>query len=367
MECHGRPDRTFVSGRRVRYNEKPLVIRLKDPMERGFTLRTYLWLAGSLFILAACLCFVAYLLLPIPWWGMVLALGLLIAGVVELLEHVLARPIERLTRVASRAKDGLPALPPPPSGPLRAFELTRLWKGLRHYHDQLMQARHAKQALEAQVTALKGQVRMLANAAQALDAEVTVEQVAPWVLKELASALGVSELYLVPLRRHCPVPVVGAAGAPAWAEAMRSTGLAPWEDVLAQGRPVSLCLTGLAPAWREHWGEGALWVVPLNYHGKAQGLLLSPAGMARTLTPDELNLVGTLSQILACALHPPRWSEERKGPIVQTTAAAVVPAAEPVSPVVEPNPPAQPDEAPVALPASERNSGRRRRRQKKGA
>jgi GAF domain-containing protein len=388
----------------VRYNEGPLIDSLKDPMERGFTLRTYLWLAGSLFILASCLCFLAYLLLPIPWWGMVLALGLLVAGVVELLEHALARPLERLSKGSGRTRDGLPALPPPPGGWLKAFELTRVWKGMRTYHEHLAQSRRANQALEAQVKALRAQVRMVANASQALEADVAVEQVAPWVLRELGASLGLSELYLVPLRRHCPVGVLGGEQPPAWAEAMRATGLTPWEDVLAQGRPVSLSLTGLAPAWREHWGRGALWVAPLNYCGKSQGLLLAPSGVARTLTPDELNLVSTLSRILACALHPPRWSDDRKpaaAPVNEALAASVPqsdarPPAEPVveaaAPVNEPAPgdveieasgtpevpteaaveaeaesPAPQPETPVTMPPAERNDRRRRRRQKKGA
>lgn len=370
-------------------------------MERGFTLRTYLWLAGSLFILAACLCFLAYLLLPIPWWGMVLALGLLIAGVVELLEHALARPLERLSKGSGRTRDGLPTLPPPPAGWLKAFELTRLWKGMRAYHEHLAQARRANQALEAQVKALRAQVRMVANASQALAADVTVEQVAPWVLRELGASLGLSELYLVPLRRHCPVGVLGGEQPPAWAEAMRSTGLTPWEDVLAQGRPVSLSLTGLAPAWRTHWGHGALWVAPLNYCGKSQGLLLAPAGMVRTLTPDELNLVSTLARILACALHPPRWSDDRKptatvvNEVSTETLAPELPAEAlmPVDVVSEsdnsaeveadnaaeattdlaPDPETSPEaiapqpETPVTMPPAERTDRRRRRRQKKGA
>jgi GAF domain-containing protein len=400
----------------VRYNEEPLIDSLKDPMERGFTLRTYLWLAGSLFILAACLCFLAYLLLPIPWWGMVLALGLLIAGVVELLEHALARPLERLSKGSGRTRDGLPTLPPPPAGWLKAFELTRLWKGMRAYHEHLAQARRANQALEAQVKALRAQVRMVANASQALAADVTVEQVAPWVLRELGASLGLSELYLVPLRRHCPVGVLGGEQPPAWAEAMRSTGLTPWEDVLAQGRPVSLSLTGLAPAWRAHWGHGALWVAPLNYCGKSQGLLLAPAGMVRTLTPDELNLVSTLARILACALHPPRWSDDRKPAVTVVNEVPAAPApAETMAPEVPPETPTlvdtpvpadveieaptavaieadttaeaatdletagepdaetspeavapQPD-TPVTMPPAERTDRRRRRRQKKGA
>jgi hypothetical protein len=258
---------------------------------------------------------------------------------------------------------------------------------------------------------------MVANASQALEADVAVEQVAPWVLRELGASLGLSELYLVPLRRHCPVGVLGGEQPPAWAEAMRATGLTPWEDVLAQGRPVSLSLTGLAPAWREHWGRGALWVAPLNYCGKSQGLLLAPSGVARTLTPDELNLVTTLSRILACALHPPRWSDDRKPatmPVTETQAAAVPqadvvapPSEEPEAPVAdhqapvappapaiaaaeadalteaavaaepEPEAPAAPvatpqaetaqAETPVPMPPAERNDRRRRRRQKKGA
>lgn len=338
-------------------------------MERGFSLRTYLWLAGSLFILAACLSFLAYLLFALPWWAMVLMLGSLIALVVEGLEHTLARPLERLTKAAGRTRDGVPVLPPPPSGPVKAHEISRLWRGMRQYQDHLTQSRHAKQALESRVSGLKAQVRMLETAGQMLEPAVAVDEVAPALLKDLAATLGVPDLYLVPLRRHCPVPVIGATGTPAWADALRASGLTPWEDVLAEGRPVSLCLTGLAPAWREHWGHGALWVVPLSYHGKAQGLLLSAPGVERTPTPDELTLVSALAQILACALHPPRWSDERKlgAPSRPATASEVSPAPEAPAPEAPPEPmeAAAADDTPIEMPAQGRKS--RRRRQKRGA
>jgi hypothetical protein len=128
-------------------------------------------------------------------------------------------------------------------------------------------------------------------------------------------------------------------------------------------------LTELAPAWREHWGKGALWVVPLSYHGKAQGLLLSAPGVERTPTPDELTLVSALAQILACALHPPRWSDERKlgAPSRPATAVEVMspPSAEPpTEPTAAPEPAAA-DEPPIDMPAQGRKS--RRRRQKRGA
>ncbi|MNS78521.1 hypothetical protein D3C72_1121380 [compost metagenome] len=155
-----------------------------------------------------------------------------------------------------------------------------------------------------------------------------------------------------------------------WADALRASGLTPWEDVLAEGRPVSLCLTSLAPAWREHWGHGALWVVPLSYHGKAQGLLLSASGVERTPTPDELTLVSALAQILACALHPPRWSDERKlgAPSRPATSSEVSPAApEAPAPEAAPGPmdAAAADDTPIEMPAQGRKS--RRRRQKRGA
>jgi hypothetical protein len=157
---------------------------------------------------------------------------------------------------------------------------------------------------------------------------------------------------------------MGPQGQPAWADAIRGTGLGPWEDILAQARPVSVCLTGLAPAWREHWGQGALWVVPLNYHGKAQGLLVSSSGVERTLTPDETTMVSALSQILACALHPPRWSDERVGKPMQVQ--RLVPASEAAKPEAVIEEPAH-DEALVEMAEPERSERRRRRRQKKGA
>ena len=44
------------------------------------SLRTYMWLAGSGFIVAASLAFVAYLRFHLPWWGMVALLGGLVGG-----------------------------------------------------------------------------------------------------------------------------------------------------------------------------------------------------------------------------------------------------------------------------------------------
>ena len=64
----------------------------KTRMDRGLSLRTYLWLTGSLFILAASLSFVAYLRFAWPWWSLVVMLGLSVAVVVETLEHALRGP-----------------------------------------------------------------------------------------------------------------------------------------------------------------------------------------------------------------------------------------------------------------------------------
>jgi hypothetical protein len=147
-------------------------------------------------------------------------------------------------------------------------------------------------------------------------------------------------------------------------------------------------------------------VAPLNYCGKSQGLLLAPSGMARTLTPDELNLVSTLARILACALHPPRWSDDRKPAATPVTEALVAatpdttasPSVEPAvvaeaaaaAPADEPAPidlevagtnevmteaaveaeaeiPMPQPETPATMPPAERTDRRRRRRQKKGA
>lgn len=279
-------------------------------MDRGLSLRTYLWLAGSLFILAAHLAFVAYLRFGLPWGALTLMLGVLVALIVAVLEHALARPLERLARVSSRGKDGQSA--PPPGGLLSASEVRRVWKALRGQADHLAQSRQAQRAVEAQLTVERTQTRMLAAASRALRPEVPVEQVVPEVLRELAAMLGVADVYMAPLRRHCPVPVTGGHAAPAWAEALRASGFAPWDDLLAQNRPVSVCLTAQAPAWREHFGQAPLWVVPLVYHGKPQGLLLAPAGgQDREWTPEEWLVVQAVANVLAASLHPPRWSEER--------------------------------------------------------
>lgn len=279
-------------------------------MDRGFTIRTYLWAAGSGFIVASSLSFLAYLKLNLPWWTMVVALGLLVGLIVSGLEHVLARPLERLAKVAFRIKEGAAA--PPPGGMWSAHETRRVWKAVRNWQEQFMQARHAHKALEAQLESMRHQARMLAAVTVALRPEMPVEEAAAPVLAELASHLGLRDVYLVPLRRHCPVPVTGGLGTPAWGPELRASGFVPWDPMLAQGDASLVSLTSLAPAWREHMQDRPLWVVPLVYHGKAQGVLLAPVtGAERTWTDEERALVAALADVLAAALHPPRWSEER--------------------------------------------------------
>lgn len=315
-------------------------------MDRGLSLRTYLWLAGSLFIVAGHLSFVAYLRLGLPWWTLALMLGVLVALIITVLEHALARPLERLAKISAKSKDGGSA--PPPGGWLSAHEVRRVWRALRSHQDHLAQSRQAQRALEAQLGLERAQTRMLAAASRALRPEVPVETVVPEVLKELAAFLGVEDVYMVPLRRHCPVPVTGGHGQPAWAAEVRQSGLAPWDDALAQNRPVSVCLSPQAPEWRHRFQDAPLWVVPLVYHGKPQGLLLAPvAGQDREWTPEEWLVVQSVGNVLAASLHPPRWSEER-----------TVRRAEP-----EPAPAPEPE----ADPAPSADARRRRRRARQGA
>lgn len=325
-------------------------------MDRGLSLRTYLWLAGSLFIVAASFAFLGYLRFGVPWWAMVVALGLMVGAIVGGLEHAIARPLERLTKVSQRTKDG--ASVPPPGGLLSADEIRTVWKGVRGSQEQLVQARHAHRAMEGKLTTMQDQFRMLVSASQALRPDVPLAEVAPGVLKELAAHLGLNDLYLVPLRRHCPVPVLGGHWPPMWGEAVRQTGLSPWNAILEQGTPVTVCLTEQAPEWREHFIHQTLWIAPLNYHGKAQGILVATiTGAERTWTPEELALIESLSQLLAAALHPPRWSEERK----QAPRGESLDDALELSASVEPSPEAIMEE----LEAVKRT--RRRRRQRQGA
>lgn len=325
-------------------------------MDRGLTLRTYLWLAGSLFIVAASFSFLAYLRFGLPWWAMVVAMGTLVGAIVGSLEHAIARPLERLTKVSQKSKDGVTA--PPPGGLFSADEIRTVWKGVRASQEQLVHAKHAHRAVEGKLSTLQDQFRMLVNASQALRPDVPLAEVAPGVLKELAAHLGLSDLYLVPLRRHCPVPVLGGHWAPMWGDAVRQTGLSPWNAILEQGTPVTIGLTEQAPEWREHFKHQTLWVTPLNYHGKAQGILLAViTGPERTWTPEELALIDALGQMLAAALHPPRWSEERKQPAKGDALEAVVEQAAQVEQSQE--------EIMAELEAVQRT--RRRRRQKQGA
>ncbi|MDB5099356.1 MAG: hypothetical protein JWM80_3777 [Cyanobacteria bacterium RYN_339] len=286
----------------------------KPNQDRGPSLTTAFWLTGSGFILVATLAFVAYLRFQLPWALMVVALGLGIGAIVAALEQFVARPLDRLTR-------GLQALPAdqefqfPPMPDLRfaPVEYRRLWRGLRVYQEQQNQARLARDAAEQRVTAAQRHARVLTSAARSLRPDASLTDLAPSMLRDLATILGVPAVYLVPLRRHCPIAVLGPTGTPAWAEAVRQTALDPWTEVLAQEQPTSLAFTPIAPEWAKEWSRRTLWVIPLTYHGRAQGVLLAfPSGGERTYSKEELALLEAIAPMLAAGLHPPRWSDERK-------------------------------------------------------
>ena len=277
------------------------------------SLRTYLWIAGSGFILAATICFVGFLRFQPPWWAMVVALGTLVALVVAALEAVVAGPLEGLARGPGRAKDGSLLSPQAPTGRLAVAEARRLWRGMRMFQEQGAQLRSAQAGLEARMASADRQARLLRDACAALRPETDLAAAAPPLMRDLAVALGVPAVWLVPLRRHCPVPVLGPDGEPAWGEELRASGLAPWEELLAEDRPLAVCLTDRAPYWRRHFAMESLWIFPLVYHRRAQGFLLArPEGAERTWTAEELALLEALGPLLGAALHPPRWSDVRR-------------------------------------------------------
>jgi hypothetical protein len=355
------------------------------------TLRTYLWIAGSGFILAASLCFAAYIRFHLPWWTMVLALGLLVGAIVAGLEAAIADPVEKMARGPGKAKDGSFVAPPAPASRFAAAEARRLWRGMRAFQEQGAQLRSAQAGLEARVGRAEREARVMRLACGALRPEADLAAEAPALLRDLAALLGVPAVWLVPLRRHCAVPVIGPDGEPGWGEELRASGLGPWEELLAQDRPLAVCLTDRAPYWRRHFAMESLWVFPLVYHRRAQGFLLArPVGAERTWTPEELALLEAVTPLLAAALHPPRWSDVRKkgdreddeaprprARTLDTSEASEAPAAswlvalsggEPEAAPPEPAAPATGD-APAAEPPAEPAPSRRerRRRQRAGA
>lgn len=282
-------------------------------MSNAPSLRTYLWLAGCAFIAVAGLSVALYLRYKLAWWALVLMLGTAVGAVIALLEYAVADPLEAMAKGPARAKDGTLGAPTAPAGRLAPAEARRLWRGYRAFQEQAATQRSALSGLEARVERAEREAALIRDAALLLRPEADVETVAPALMKELAAILGVPAVWLVPLRRHSAVPVLGPDGEPAWGEELRAAGLAAWEELLAEDRPLMVCLTDRAPYWRRHFAMESLWIVPLVYHKRAQGLLMArPEGVERTWTPGELALFAALSPVLAAALHPPRWSDVRR-------------------------------------------------------
>jgi len=270
-------------------------------------------MAGCAFIAAAALCIALYLRYKLAWWALVLMLGALVGGLVALLEYAVADPLEQLAKGPSRGKDGTLGAPEAPLGRLAPAEARRMWRGYRAFQEQAATQRAAIAGQETRVERAERDARLVRDAAMLLRPEVDFAEAVPKLMQDLADALGVPAVWLVPLRRHSSVPVIGPEGSPAWGEELRNAGLAAWEELLAEDRPLAVCLTDRAPYWRRHFAMESLWVVPLVYHKRAQGLLLArPEGAERTWTPAELALLGAIAPMIAAALHPPRWSDVRR-------------------------------------------------------
>lgn len=286
----------------------------KPNHDRGISLSTALWLMGCGFILAATGSFVAYLRFHWPWWTVAVALGVGVGLIVIGLEQFLVRPLERLARGLNVQLPGSDfQFPPPPANLPAPIELRRVWRGLRLVQETQSQFRLAQQSNDSRLTALQRHARVLTAASRSLRPDAPLTQTAPSLLRDLASVLGVPAFYLVPLRRNAVVPVLGPAGTPEWADAIRESGFDPWKNVLAQDIPVAISMTSRAPGWAAGWSRRTLWVVPLVYYGRPLGILLAlPTGADRAFTRDEQALLEALGPLLAAALSPPRRNEDRK-------------------------------------------------------
>lgn len=278
----------------------------------GLALRTALWLAGAGFIVAGGVALAAALRYQLPWFGVVALLGCLSAMVVLGLEATVAAPLEQLAMNRPPSEAMAPTAPTPP--PRRApLELRALWQAGRAWQERVTHLRLALDAARRAADRGLAPRRWLGAAAAATRPGADPVRLFPPAMADLAAHLGAARAHLVPLRRRSPVPVLGSAGVPPWSDEVRSVGLQGWGPLLEQDGPLALCLGPWAGPWTRHFGQATLWVVPLRYHGRAQGLILvEPGAVDRAWTPEERALLTDLGALFGAALYAPVWTEAQR-------------------------------------------------------
>lgn len=282
------------------------------PAPTGIGLRTTLWLGGAGFIAAGGAALAAALRFNLPWPGVVALLGGLAGLVVLALEATIAAPLEALAQ--NRPPTESMGASPPSSPPRRApLELRALWQAARAWQERVTHLRLALEAARRAADRGLAPRRWLGAAAAATRPGADPVRLFPPAMADLAAHLGAARAHLVPLRRRSHVPVLGSAGVPPWSDEVRSAGLSAWGPLLDQEAPSAICLNPFAGTWTRHFGQATLWVVPLRYHGRAQGLILiEPGAVDRAWTPEERALLTDLGALFGAALYAPVWTEAQR-------------------------------------------------------
>lgn len=282
------------------------------PAPSGIGLRTALWLGGAGFIASGGLALAAALRFQLPWFGVVALLGGLAGLVVLVLEATIAAPLEALAQNRPPTEALAPNAPTPP--PRRApLELRALWQSARAWQERVTHLRLALEAARRAADRGLAPRRWLGAAAAATRPGADPVRLFPPAMADLAAHLGAARAHLVPLRRRSPVPVLGSAGVPPWSDEVRQAGLQAWGGLLDQEAPSAVCLNPIAGEWVRHFGQATLWVVPLRYHGRAQGLILiEPGAVDRAWTPEERALLTDLGALFGAALYAPVWTEAQR-------------------------------------------------------
>jgi hypothetical protein len=282
-------------------------------LARALSIRNLIWAASSYFILAACFVFLLHQRYEVSWGLTVLALGCLTALVALILELVIAAPLERMAASVRAGDAGGAAAMPKPTGVTVPHELRQLWRSQQGVFEQSAHLRLLKEGLEARLMALDAEARLLRGANSLLAApEGSLEQVTS-LLDDLTGVLEVESVWLVPLRRQAPWPVVGAQGIPAWAHALRPRSSAVWGELLAAASASLFCLAPQHAGEELPFARRTLALFPLFHRGRPQGfLLVVPHAETPAWPPSAWGLVGHLAPALAAALYPYRWPDGRR-------------------------------------------------------
>jgi hypothetical protein len=286
---------------------------MKALLGRGLSIRTTIWLATSYFIVAACGVFLLHQRYEVPWLYTVLALGCVTALVAVSLEVLVASPLERMASGISRDVRGASHILPKPVGLTTPTELRQLWRAQQAVREQEAQVRLAKEGLEARLHALGAEARLLRGANALLAApEDSLDHVTS-MLEDLTVMLELEAVWLVPLRRQAPWPVVGAEGVPAWAPALRPRSSPVWGELLAGSAPALFCLLPDESQPALPFAGRTLAFFPLFHRGRPQGfLLLLPQSAMPAWPPGAWGFLPHVAPALAAALYPYRWPDGRR-------------------------------------------------------